>query len=155
MKRATQNIIMIFISTLNFNPRPREEGDGRRFGCCFRSHISIHALVKRATNIIIFVHNLGFISIHALVKRATVEVLHRESKSGNFNPRPREEGDRRPAGNSILRHYFNPRPREEGDVTGVATDTVIDTISIHALVKRATQYCTPRNISNRFQSTPS
>ena len=34
--------------------------------------------------------------------------------------------------------YFNPRPREEGDVTGVATDTVIDTISIHALVKRAT-----------------
>ena len=35
--------------------------------------ISIHALVKRATNIIIFVHNLGFISIHALVKRATLK----------------------------------------------------------------------------------
>ena len=55
--------------------------------------ISIHALVKRATNIIIFVHNLGFISIHALVKRAT---NYKQGKKGlpfYFNPRPREEGD--------------------------------------------------------------
>ena len=43
-----------------------------------------------------------------------------------------------PCENCVIVLYFNPRPREEGDVTGVATDTVIDNISIHALVKRAT-----------------
>ncbi len=36
--------------------------------------------------------------------------------------------------------YFNPRPREEGDVTKEFTGNVTDDISIHALVKRATQY---------------
>ena len=56
----------------DFNPRPREEGDlCARLPLYLFLCISIHALVKRATNIIIFVHNLGFISIHALVKRAT------------------------------------------------------------------------------------
>ena len=80
-----------------------------------KEQISIHALVKRATQ-----HTprgaLGVvISIHALVKRATVTVsrLHR-----------------------FIR-YFNPRPREEGDA--FITDVeYVNNISIHALVKRAT-----------------
>ena len=56
---------------LDFNPRPREEGD------------KIYDLKAKIWNI----------SIHALVKRAT----HPDSNGGcyrrYFNPRPREEGD--------------------------------------------------------------
>ena len=33
----------------------------------------------------------------------------------NFNPRPREEGDRSGDGDILTVLYFNPRPREEGD----------------------------------------
>ena len=58
-----------------------------------QNYISIHALVKRATD-------MGFggsynsdISIHALVKRATRQFLSQKKKSRYFNPRPREEGD--------------------------------------------------------------
>ena len=61
--------------------------------------------------------------------------------TGNFNPRPREEGD-----GSLSPFFeggvdFNPRPREEGDgdkyiLSGCRV------ISIHALVKRATQIIT-------------
>ena len=34
--------------------------------------------------------------------------------------------------------YFNPRPREEGDLLRLSQFRLLDTISIHALVKRAT-----------------
>ena len=56
----------------------------------------------------------------------------------DFNPRPREEGDvvgASVAGSLLL--DFNPRPREEGDLFSGKT-RYIGTISIHALVKRAT-----------------
>ena len=36
--------------------------------------------------------------------------------------------------------YFNPRPREEGDRVGMGLIKVNPSISIHALVKRATFY---------------
>ena len=39
-------------------------------------NISIHALVKRATNVIMDFPELQNISIHALVKRATIERLN-------------------------------------------------------------------------------
>ena len=55
--------------------------------------ISIHALVKRATDLCYSFVILRDISIHALVKRAT-----RHNKTGAHDKR-----------------YFNPRPREEGD----------------------------------------
>ena len=57
----------------NFNPRPRKEGDYAIVDCCNKSgSISIHALVKRATNLpVISSYSLDKISIHALVKRAT------------------------------------------------------------------------------------
>ena len=57
----------------NFNPRPREEGD---LGLPYTSSlpfISIHALVKRATNGKIYGDSYKYISIHALVKRATYD----------------------------------------------------------------------------------
>ncbi len=55
------------------------------------------------------------ISIHALVKRATVFCLFANGLSLDFNPRPREEGDRGLRKSKKERRYFNPRPREEGD----------------------------------------
>ena len=79
--------------------------------------ISIHALVKRATNGYTDDFLLRIISIHALVKRATkmsTKVYH-----------------------DIM--YFNPRPREEGDDWEANFPDMYD-ISIHALVKRATFY---------------
>ena len=78
------------------------------------------------------------ISIHALVKRATTLQQLLQQGQRNFNPRPREEGDRRQidtgTGTQISIHALVKR----------ATDTYsnsefIFTISIHALVKRATQ----------------
>ena len=77
--------------------------------------ISIHALVKRATDVISIGSRLQLISIHALVKRATNTNEIIAKRYGDFNPRPRKEGD-----SSSLRIFpaklnFNPRPRKEGD----------------------------------------
>ena len=58
-------------------------------------------------------------------------------KRGDFNPRPREEGDYNQTFRGTLQIHFNPRPREEGDAF-VGQLTSIYKISIHALVKRAT-----------------
>ena len=93
MKRATSGLPIAVDMLIDFNPRPREEGD-RSFQSAFRPgayfnprpreegdllfntrgfdmKISIHALVKRATKYIIHKDYKLFISIHALVKRAT------------------------------------------------------------------------------------
>ena len=55
------------------------------------------------------------ISIHALVKRATTNKAQFLTDKTDFNPRPREEGDRIAAERLYQRCNFNPRPREEGD----------------------------------------
>ena len=57
--------------------------------------ISIHALVKRATDWEANFPDMYDISIHALVKRATIVNALTFAAVGYFNPRPREEGDRR------------------------------------------------------------
>ena len=54
-----------------------------------------------------------------------------------FNPRPREEGDVNKLVSLIDELDFNPRPREEGDAP-LWLFSGWDSISIHALVKRAT-----------------
>ena len=56
----------------------------------------------------------------------------------NFNPRPREEGDKAERAQVISDFNFNPRPREEGDRLYSLLDEETG-ISIHALVKRATK----------------
>ena len=56
-----------------FNPRPREEGDSFKSGATENRRISIHALVKRATYCVLSFDATEDISIHALVKRATLE----------------------------------------------------------------------------------
>ena len=80
----------------------------------------------------------GDISIHALVKRATR--LHRVGVPCRpyFNPRPRKEGDNRPDSACVGKSNFNPRPRKEGDMAQKGGINMDLTISIHALVKRAT-----------------
>ena len=57
-----------------------------------------------------------YISIHALAKRATINNVKLKIGRGDFNPRPRKEGDL-DAQVTISNNYF---------------------ISIHALAKRAT-----------------
>ena len=99
--------------------------------------ISIHALVKRATDVYDFYLEQFRISIHALVKRATLFSYFHYTVSPNFNPRPREEGDKGFYATLTVKLDFNPRPREEGDTVGVWQELVFF-ISIHALVKRAT-----------------
>ena len=78
--------------------------------------ISIHALAKRATHINRNMLANQHISIHALAKRAT---LISKCYTGT-------------------KENFNPRPRKEGDSLFTVLNTVADTISIHALAKRAT-----------------
>ena len=71
VKRATLPRHLPRLGGKNFNPRPREEGDG------------LLDLVSSGENI----------SIHALVKRATTPGGARATCAFHFNPRPREEGD--------------------------------------------------------------
>ena len=55
------------------------------------------------------------ISIHALVKRATDTPRKFLLLETDFNPRPREEGDLVSKKLTTAVDNFNPRPREEGD----------------------------------------
>ena len=58
-----------------------------------------------------------YISIHALVKRATQAPEKLPCVAVYFNPRPRKEGDLALKDTSKKYVYFNPRPRKEGDTT--------------------------------------
>ena len=79
---------------INFNPRPRKEGDRL---CLWRRRVACY-----------------------------------------FNPRPRKEGDLSVDEVTTSPSYFNPRPRKEGDVSTMVAIN-LEKISIHALVKRATE----------------
>ena len=72
MKRATTSCVSVNSGTLQ---------------------ISIHALMKRATNIHKSSPLAKTISIHALMKRATSFKFLASDGVGYFNPRPHEEGD--------------------------------------------------------------
>ena len=128
-----------------FNPRPRKEGDSARI-----TPTSVY-------------YN---ISIHALAKRATVGLFAASLKKIYFNPRPRKEGDKLSFSYPSQPVDFNPRPRKEGDGVipeGTTLDILFQStpsqrgrrsaktwqrnkqsISIHALAKRAT-FCADIN----------
>ena len=137
MKRATLGSNSFGDIQKDFNPRPREEGDEYILRLKHSLIISIHALVKRATEFLTKNGYLSDISIHALVKRATKLISSSSYSVIDFNPRPREEGDPCSANNYTPVYDFNPRPREEGDFCCKICCFCHD-ISIHALVKRAT-----------------
>ena len=139
MKRATFFYIFLFFFAKHFNPRPREEGDRQ---LAFPSTVSrdFNPRPREEGDITtgFFSVVLAEISIHALVKRATLRLFLYHLKPLHFNPRPREEGDDCFFSSICSGVNFNPRPREEGDDT--LTDQIYSVdISIHALVKRATQ----------------
>ena len=94
VKRATGVEVDSYVAKADFNPRPREEGDG----------VAVTPTLSTSG-----------ISIHALVKRATQAVESKSRIQYNFNPRPREEGDRICSIKFFCSGHFNPRPREEGD----------------------------------------
>ncbi len=102
------------------------------YAWCRLGSISIHALVKRATNVygtisdtvMISIHALvkrataqqyeaqltRVISIHALVKRATNSTLSMLNAEANFNPRPREEGDKKQLIQKVKQSKFQSTP---------------------------------------------
>ena len=140
MKRATADVSRSPIKLGYFNPRPREEGDIISAINVAEENISIHALVKRATDWEANFPDMYDISIHALVKRATKGTnpvksnlaisIHALVKRATLDLHMR----------LCLRRYFNPRPREEGDKEGKKKNAYGWIISIHALVKRATRH---------------
>ena len=98
----------------DFNPRPRKEGDIQSAldgGLCL--WISIHALAKRATQLLTLARCQMWISIHALAKRATKEVF-KMAYIAHFNPRPRKEGDLRLAYRPHCRCVFQSTPSQRG-----------------------------------------
>ena len=124
--------------------------------------ISIHALVKRATGLGIKVSAINLYFNPRPREEGDRNALLSCPVRDDFNPRPREEGDRgaffingdendfnprpREEGDDTVRYavpvllYFNPRPREEGDSETFNTLSIRFSISIHALVKRATRF---------------
>ena len=74
--------------TVYFNPRPREEGDEKQMGFIYNHDISIHALVKRATE-------------HTQIIT---------TGKNDFNPRPREEGDHHLYLSCIRQRQFQSTP---------------------------------------------
>ena len=110
--------------------------------------------MKRATHGYIDAILRNKISIHALVKRATQFSTSSTTDRMNFNPRPREEGDIAVMIFIGSHKDFNPRPREEGDGVTVTPER-FGGISIHALVKRATPHRSVCTLYPLFQSTPS
>ena len=122
----------------------------------FGGSISIHALVKRATEYVDPLPYLTGISIHALVKRATSTKCEFSFSKISISIHALVKRATLFCGVSCLpTGNFNPRPREEGDGINVTTEC-FKVISIHALVKRATTAVVgwAANIVI-FQSTPS
>ena len=122
-----------FLPLINFNPRPREEGDKHQIHIEYVFElISIHALVKRATRFIVYIITYMRISIHALVKRATLSA--------------RVSSDTPP----ISIHALVKRATFQPPFTLIITQ-----ISIHALVKRATSFCSLGiSINRNFNPRP-
>ena len=74
---------------------------------------------------------------------------------GDFNPRPREEGDGRLASHTKHIKHFNPRPREEGDPYAVCgTDTGAD-FNPRPREEGDRILILTRSLFSLFQSTPS
>ena len=100
--------------------------------------ISIHALMKRATNRSFKICLSRSISIHALMKRATFDYKVGYRSIKNFNPRPHEEGD---LYNSVMRkidEIISIHALMKRATTVVGGQKMTVSISIHALMKRAT-----------------
>ena len=99
--------------------------------------ISIHALAKRATNLALNVFSWIGISIHALAKRATLKFtpIH---FSFSFQSTPSQRGRQHFTPLPRPRWKFQSTPSQRGRPCGHRRTALVRSISIHALVKRAT-----------------
>ena len=94
--------------------------------------------MKRATKRYFCMTNAQKISIHALMKRATFVMINSIFVPSDFNPRPHEEGDLSPvlivcSEKLISIHALMKRATVQNDPR---YSNIV--ISIHALMKRAT-----------------
>ena len=85
--------------------------------------VSIHALVKSATDNALDGRHFPRVSIHALVKSATGSCSTAMLYYKGFNPRTREECDATTCRLDNQDHGFNPRTREECDPQLIVTDS--------------------------------
>ena len=110
--------------------------------------------MKRATVFPLLIFNSKHISIHALVKRATLIVHGIPDTYGYFNPRPREEGDINQTTDYVSNKYFNPRPREEGDT--IITKAIISTLNFNPRPREEGDIyrCTVSNNGRNFNPRP-
>ncbi len=129
--------IIRYLLRLSFNPRARDERDGLTGTLSQRGHVSIHALVMSATQVLLDSHQTalvsihalvmsatctsrsasptGTVSIHALVMSATGVLLGWVPSTEGFNPRARDERDVTPRCCWLALRCFNPRARDERD----------------------------------------
>ncbi len=123
----------------------------------FRMWISIHALVKSATDFTdITGAGLAEISIHALVKSATLITICCVFLIVNFNPRAREERDVSTSITSNSTFRISIHALVKSATWQYVLGRSFKIISIHALVKSATIYGKDNKAMRaRFQSTRS
>ena len=100
--------------------------------------VSIHALLRRATQGLQGAHTAQDVSIHALLRRATYIYDVYRHYTSCFNPRPPAEGDYCISSPALKGESFNPRPPAEGDAPLHSEATLHHSVSIHALLRRAT-----------------
>ena len=140
VKRATDRCCNRYGDWHDFNPRPREEGDEKKPLKDVTQAISIHALVKRATQ-----SNRILKTLQPLFQSTPSWRGRQYTQSGwcaadYFNPRPREEGDSTWNKNGVYHGKFQSTPSWRGRLFKDPLPYLNGDISIHALVKRATEY---------------
>ena len=105
---------------MNFNPRPRKEGDVRPNDFT-KSFGNFNPRPRKEGDL---VHNANFVA------------------NFRFQSTPSQRGRLTAFFLLSARRYFNPRPRKEGDKSYILLPIVTFSISIHALAKRATSSLT-------------
>ena len=125
-----------------FNPRPREKGDAQKLHriLSFCRKFQSTPSWKGRPNELSYYYGISNISIHALVKRATDVGTDAYKAAEHFNPRPREKGDMEVKNMDYSKMIFQSTPSWKGRPYTLYNGNVYYRISIHALVKRATLY---------------
>mgnify|MGYP006994312246 CR=1 FL=1 len=122
----------------NFNPRPRKEGDCRSNLCSLNCSLFQSTPSQRGRQLgKLEVEVLHRISIHALAKRATLKFtpIH---FSFSFQSTPSQRGRQHFTPLPRPRWKFQSTPSQRGRPCGHRRTALVRSISIHALVKRAT-----------------
>ena len=139
----------------DFNSRPSARGDKCFLVINYDKDISIHAPPRGAT----YTNNVRLprllISIHAPPRGATAAQCRDVSRKFYFNSRPSARGDIQSAHGLKTCRYFNSRPSARGDGKQFVSFG-IETISIHAPPRGATQTCQEHQWQcGNFNSRPS